>query len=37
MHRNEGSIRAGRVFCTVTRAVSEEPYIPIFASGDIEI
>lgn len=26
-HRKEGSIRAGRVLCSVTRAVSEEPYI----------
>lgn len=24
----KGSIRAGRVFCTVARAVSEEPHIP---------
>lgn len=27
----EGSIRAGRAFCTVARAVSEEPYIPFFS------
>ena len=32
-HRKEGSIRAGRVFCSVTRAVSEEPYIHL---GEID-
>ena len=31
--RKEGSIRAGRVFCSVTRAVSEEPYIHL---GEID-